>query len=160
MPRVYLDTSLISAGVGDRDDPASIYRRRTTLEWWKTQAPRHELFVSGEVLAELSHRNYPHRQAALIWASEAKVLSLTDEVVGFASILVRERLMPLPIAGDAIHVAAAAVHSIDYLLSWNVRHLANPNKLAHLQTICLRHGLTAPWIVTPDLLWETSDDRA
>ncbi len=153
MPRVYLDTTLISACVGDRNDAASVYRRNATVDWWATQSGRHELFVSAEVLAELSHQNYRHREAALAWVSDAKIVELTEEVFGFASILVRERLMPSPVAGDAIHVAAATVHLMDYLLSWNVRHLANPNKLTHLQAICLRHGLTAPRIVTPDLLW-------
>jgi len=55
-----------------------------------------------------------------------------------------------------MHVAAACVHRIDYLLSWNVRHLANPNKLTHLQAICVRTGYMPPRIVTPDLLWEKS----
>lgn len=68
--------------------------------------------------------------------------------------------MPKPVAGDAIHVAVAAVHGIEYVLSWNVRHLANPNKLRHLQSICLRSGLVAPQIITPELLWEDDDDNS
>ena len=39
-------------------------------------------------------------------------------------------------------------------LTWNVRHLANPNKLEDLRTICLRVGMLPPQILTPDLLWE------
>ena len=62
--------------------------------------------------------------------------------------------MPGPVFGDAVHVAVCCVQQVHYLLSWNVRHLANPNKLAHLQTICVRTGHTPPWIITPDLLWE------
>lgn len=62
--------------------------------------------------------------------------------------------MPSPVAGDALHVAASCIHRIDYLLSWNVRHLANPNKVSHLQTICVRTGHIPPKIVTPELLWE------
>lgn len=63
--------------------------------------------------------------------------------------------MPGPDAtGDALHVAVAAVHEMDYLLSWNVRHLANPNKTRHSQVICQRLGLLPPVIITPDALWE------
>jgi hypothetical protein len=65
--------------------------------------------------------------------------------------------MPGPVAGDAVHVATATFHGVDFLLTWNVRHLANPNKTAHLQAVCLRVGLAPPGIVTPDLLWETDD---
>ena len=58
-----------------------------------------------------------------------------------------------------MHVAAATIHRADYLLSWNVRHLANPNKVRHLTTICIRLGLLPPQIVTPDLLWEDADEH-
>lgn len=66
--------------------------------------------------------------------------------------------MPSPVAGDALHIPVATVHGVELVLSWNVRHLANPNKLAHLRTVCGRAGLVAPQIVTPDLLWETDDE--
>ncbi len=64
--------------------------------------------------------------------------------------------MPGPVAGDAIHVATAAVHRIEYMLSWNVRHLANPNKVDHLRQVCRRLGLVSPLILTPDMLWEAA----
>lgn len=66
--------------------------------------------------------------------------------------------MPAPVAGDAVHVAVACVHGLEYILSWNVRHLANPNKVAHLRAVCTRAGYAPPAIVTPDLLWETADE--
>jgi hypothetical protein len=72
--------------------------------------------------------------------------------------LVREKVMPAPVAGDAIHVAVATIYGADYILSWNVRHLANPSKTRHLQAICLRAGLVPPQIVTPDMLWEENDE--
>lgn len=83
------------------------------------------------------------------------LLPLSPEVSGLAEILVREKLMPGPaVAGDAIHVAAATIHMIDYLLTWNAKHLANPNKREHLTAVCLRLGLVPPQIVTPDMLQE------
>jgi hypothetical protein len=157
MARVYLETSLISACVTTRKDPASIYRRDASREWWSTQASRHALFVSAEVLEELSQPTYPCSKAALAWIQDVPLLEIDEEVLGLASILVQERVMPAPVAGDAIHVAASCVHQMDYLLSWNVRHLANPNKVEHLRTICIRCRLLPPRIITPDSLWEDSD---
>ena len=81
------------------------------------------------------------------------VLDLTADVLGVAAILVNERIMPAPaVAGDALHVAAAAVHRMDYLMTWNQKHMANPNKRTHLTVVCARLGYLAPEIVTPDLM--------
>ena len=156
--RVYLETSFVSACVTDRTDPASIYRRDTSRQWWSTQAGRYDLFVSAEVLAELSHPNFRCREAALEFVHALPLLPITDEVRGMAEALVREKAMPGPVAGDAVHVAVATVHGVDYVLSWNVRHLANPSKTDHLRKICLRFGMLPPQIVTPDLLWEQIDE--
>ena len=56
-------------------------------------------------------------------------------------------------SGDAVHLAAAVVHGMDFLLTWNQRHLANPNKLPHLRDVCLRAGFVTPALTTPDALW-------
>jgi hypothetical protein len=81
------------------------------------------------VLNELSGPRFRNRQDALALTLGIQELPLTEEVRGFARILVREHVMPDPAEeGDAVHVAAATVHGIEYLLSWNVKHLANLNK--------------------------------
>jgi predicted nucleic acid-binding protein len=158
MAGVYLETSFVSALVTNRRDVASLYRREVSREWWATQANRHALFVGAEVLAELSHPSFPLSQAALAWIEAVPLLPVTDEALGLTRLLIRERAMPGPVAGDALHVAVATVHGMDYLLTWNVRHLANPNKLNHLRVVCLRAGLAPPRILTPELLWEPADE--
>jgi predicted nucleic acid-binding protein len=81
---------------------------------------------------------------------------LTPEIRGLAKIRVSEKVMPGPDAsGDAVHVAAAIAHRVDYLLTWNVRHLANLNKLEHVRVICQRLGYIPPVITTPDVARET-----
>lgn len=153
MASVYLETSFVSACVTTRDDIASKYRRQISRDWWQTQAALFDTVISQEVLTELSNPKYPRRKEAQDWIADVPLIAITETVVGLAEIFVRERVMPRPVAGDALHVAAATVHGIDYLLSWNVRHLANPNKLTHMRAVCLRIGLVPPQIVTPDLLW-------
>ena len=60
----------------------------------------------------------------------------------------------LPSAGDALHVAVAVVAGMDYVLTWNVRHLANPNKVFHLAAVCQEYGYLVPRILRPDDLKE------
>jgi hypothetical protein len=154
MARVYLDTSFVSACVTTRSDAVSVVSRETSQEWMATQAHQHEVFVSAEVFNELDDAAYRSREPALELIGSLQSLEISDQVIGLATVLVAEKVMPGPIGGDSVHVAVCCIHRVDYLLSWNVRHLANPNKIAHLRTICTRLGLIPPIIVTPDLLWE------
>ncbi len=158
MATVYLETSFVSALVTDRTDVASLYRREASRDWWANQATWHRLFVSNEVIRELSRPGFPGSSEALRWVADVPALAITDEALGLAELFVRQMVMPRPAGGDALHVAIATVHEIDYMLSWNVRHLANPNKIKHLQQSCLRVGLVPPAIITPELLWELSDE--
>jgi hypothetical protein len=65
--------------------------------------------------------------------------------------------MPAEARGDAFHLALASVHAMDALLTWNVRHLANPRKVGHLTIINRRLGLPTPVICTPGVFMEESD---
>lgn len=155
MAKVYLETSFFSACATVRTDAGSIFRRGVSRAWLDTQADRHSLYVCTEVLLELNDPAHRTRNEAYELARACGVVPVSDEVRGFARILVETHVMPGPVGGDAIHVAACCVHGIEYLLSWNVKHLANPNKLKHLGVVCRRHALNPPAIVTPELLWET-----
>lgn len=118
------------------------------------QRTKYELFLSAEVLRELSAEGFRNREDALALASAAKLLEINDDVRGLAKIFVRERVMPGPEdAGDAVHVAAATVHQMDFLLTWNQKHLANKNKIPHLREVCRRAGFVPPDLTTPEALW-------
>ena len=84
---------------------------------------------------------------------------MTDDVVNVARRYVAERLVPADPQGDALHLAAACVYEFDFLLTWNIRHLANPNKLTHLTVINRRLGLLTPQVVSPEMLWLEDDDE-
>ena len=99
----------------------------------------------------------PNRDAALAFTVGTELLPIDEEVLALGQLLIDQRVMPGPLKGDAIHVAVAAYHGMDYLLSWNVKHLANPNKRIHLQRILMNAGKGVPAIVTPEVLWEEDD---
>ncbi len=154
MAAVYLETSFVSACVTTRRDSGSRYRQATSLDWWKDFRSFYELFISQEVLEELKHPAFKRSSEAVGLVANIPLLDVDDDVRRVAGVFVKEKVMPAPVAGDAIHVAAAAVHGVEYILSWNVRHLANPRKVKHLESVCRRIGLMAPRIITPEFLWE------
>ena len=147
MARVYLETSFVSACVTQRTDVGSTYRREASLRWWREQAPQSELFVSDEVLIELSDERYPRRDAALGFVEGIPVITVSPPMVALARVFVQRMVMPKPVGGDALHLAMAAVSEMEYLVTWNVQHLANPNKLTHLNGVCLEFGLVPPRII-------------
>jgi hypothetical protein len=155
---VYLETSFFSACVSTRTTEKSAGWRASSLEWWQTQAKNFELSISPEVVRELADPAFPNRDQALEMLRGLNLLRQTDEVAALAELLVRERVMPGPAdKGDAVHVAVATIHRMDYMLTWNVKHLANPNKRVHLGVVCMRLGLAAPQFVTPDFLEESDN---
>jgi hypothetical protein len=155
MSSVYLETSFFSECCTIRTSEIARGRRATSLDWWDNYAPRFDLYVSGEVVRELSSADFPQavRDPALGMLKGLTLLPATAEVVAFAEMLVAERVMPGPAnEGDALHLAVSIVHRLDYLLTWNQKHLANPNKRTHLTIIAARARLRLPELVTPDLM--------
>ena len=150
MGRVYLETSFVSACVTTRTSLRSVYEREVSLQWWHDEAGKHELFVSDEVLNELSWPSYPQRDEALRLIHDVPVIPTTDDMIEYAKVLVERKTMPMPVGGDALHVAIAVVAGMDFVITWNVKQLANPKKVLHLTAVCLEHGYMCPQILRPD----------
>ena len=155
MSSVYLETSFFSECCTIRTGEIARGRRATSLNWWETYARKFDLYISREVVRELNSTEFPEavREPALAMLKGLTLLPSTPEVVSFAEMLVAERGMPGPAnEGDAFHLAVSIVHQLDYLLTWNQKHLANPNKRTHLTIFAARARLRLPELVTPDLM--------
>jgi predicted nucleic acid-binding protein len=153
MNSVYVETSFFSACVSRRQTPKSVGWRASSLEWWEKERQYFEVVVSAEVVAELRNPRFRQSDEAIVMLNDLDIAAIGEQVLIVADLLVEQKVMPGPaVSGDAVHVAFAIVHRIPYILTWNIRHLANPNKRAHLEVICMKLGMTAPQLLTPDLL--------
>jgi hypothetical protein len=150
---VYIETTIPSAIASQREDAASVYRRDVTRQWWNEQAQWYELQTSEATLAELKAGLYPSQGEAIGLVKWLPLLAVTDEVLAIADAYVRHHLMPQGPTGDALHLAVASLNEMDFLLTWNLRHLANPNKIEHITVINRRLGLLSPKIISPEELW-------
>jgi len=151
---VYIETSVPSAHVSRRGDPSSLHRKAETQKWWSSQLPLYNCYVSENVFIELREGDWPGQQEALELIAALKILPASQEVRAVAGRYITEKLVPDDMVGDASHLAYACVYEVDFLLTWNIRHLANPNKQQHLVVINRRLGLMTPQIVTPEMLWK------
>jgi len=156
---VYIETSVPSAYVDLREDPVSRAQHIHTVRWWRDQSRFFDLCCSEMVEAELSAGSYPGKDEALALLTRMRRLSLGPEVEGVARVYQRHLVMPRSSIGDATHLAAACVHEVDYLLTWNCSHLANAQKVEHIRVINMRLGLVTPTILTPEMLTGEESER-
>ena len=146
---VYVETSIFSFYHDRRQAPAVVAMREWTREWWDKHRRRYEVVTSTAVLAELDTGSLPHRDEALAMALGLPAISVTDDIAEVVEVYIQHRLMPKDPLGDALHLALASFHKVDYLLTWNCEHLANANKFAHIRRINTLLGLHVPSLVTP-----------
>lgn len=149
MPSVYIETTVPSYLCESRKTAQAVAWRAVTRDWWDCCRSGYELNTSRFVLAELSRAPATKARSALAILEGIRVL---DEPSGLSEVVeyyIGHRLMPAEAGGDAVHLALASMHSIDFLLTWNCRHLANANKIQHLTVLNARLGLHVPVITTP-----------
>ena len=156
-PSVYVDATIPSFYYEDRPGAVMQAWREITIEFWDQARNRYELFVSDETIRELADVGYPDekRSNCLSLIAGVRRLAITPEVTELAAYYVAEHLMPANDLGDAFHLALASWYRVQYLLTWNCKHLANANKFDHVQVLNARKRLVSPAIVTPIQLLET-----
>ncbi|MCI0335047.1 MAG: type II toxin-antitoxin system VapC family toxin [Planctomycetes bacterium] len=114
------------------------------------------MYVSELVLREIAAGDPLAAQQRLSLVTGIAPLALTPVVPALAKELVTQGAIPVVAAQDAFHLAIAAVNAIDYLLTWNCRHLANASMRTKIASVCVASGFAAPIICTPEELSQTT----
>ena len=157
---VYIETSIPSylTARPSRDVRAAAWQQITS-QWWDEARDHYELFTSALVIVEASDGNPEAASRRLESLQGIPELLIDEEAQSLAEKLVWEGGMPTVAKADALHVAIAAVHGMDYLLTWNCRHIGNAARKPIIRAICVAAGYSYPEICTPmELLPEDNDD--
>jgi predicted nucleic acid-binding protein len=104
------------------------------------------------VQRELERIAEPHRSGYLNLIRPLKYLDLAEEVAILAEGYIERGIFHRKFIADAIHVALASFHKIDYLVTWNFGHIANVRKQARLKLFNTTAGFFSPVIITPEFL--------
>jgi hypothetical protein len=80
------------------------------------------------------------------------LLEINQQVIGLAQNLVQLQAVPMKAAQDALHIAIACVNGVDYLLTWNCKHIANARMRSKIEKVCRNAGYLPPIICTPEEL--------
>ena len=159
MQSVYLETTVIGHIASRLHPVASVLaRQQVTREWWGSAADRYELFVSDLVLAECGDGDANAAQERLEIVAGIDVLRTTDAANELASALIAAHAVPESEPRDALHIALAAINGIDYLATWNFKHIMNPSTQHLIDDVCRNAGIETAAICTPEQLLVTYDD--
>lgn len=151
--RVYIETSIVSyLTARPTSDLVAAAWQKATVDWWESQRDRFDLFTSDVSIEEASRGDSTAAASRLSALAGLPLLELTDSAVELAKALVQEGAFPSNAADDALHVAICSVHHIDYLLTWNFRHLDNAEVKPAVRAILLNRGHLMPEICTPQEL--------
>jgi PIN domain len=147
--RVYVETSIVSylTSRPSRDLLVAAHQQ-ITREWWDGRNA-FELCVSQFVVDEARAGDVDAGLRRLDALQNLTILEMIDDAVELANRLVTYGGLPEKARVDAIHIAIAAVHGMDFLITWNCKHIANASTRATIERLCRGSGFEPPVICTP-----------
>jgi len=153
--RVYVETTIVSylASRPSRDVIVA-GRQQVTHRWWEVRRPSFDVVISQVVLDEISAGDPEAARRRLEVIAGLPLLDVTPEAAELAVRLIERVPLPSQASVDATHVAVAACHHVDFVMTWNVAHIANAVLRRRVEAVCRTVGFDAPILCTPDELME------
>ena len=122
------------------------------MEWWNRRRVDFDLYTSALALEEAADGDETAAERRLAVLRNIPLLGLTTDVAELAKALVVEGPLPEKAVDDATHLAAATIHGMDLLLTWNCKHLANSELTEPISDMIRVKGYRPPVICTPETL--------
>ncbi len=156
--KIYVETSVISY-LTARPSKTIIgaAHQQITQAWWELRS-NYELHVSQSVWQECAAGDPVAAQKRLAALEGISVLAVTQDMFDLAKSLIAQAIIPARAVEDALHIAVSTLHHVDFLLTWNCRHIANPVIQEKIAVYLEQHGLFLPIICTPEELLGVNDD--
>lgn len=147
---VYIETSILGyLTARPSRDVVVAANIEITREWWDTRRSDFQLYSSQAVVKETSQGDAQIASQRLKIIRDLTLLDLNQSVLSLAVQFLRHSSLPAKADVDAVHIAVATVHGIDYLLTWNCKHIANAQIQRKLAQISFDFGYELPILCTP-----------
>jgi len=154
-PSVYIETTIPSYLTAWRNpELVMAANQEATRSWWDTSRPKYDLFISQLVTDEASSGDPEAAKRRLAIIDDLPELDISEQAEALAAQLLASAALPEKAKTDALHIAVATVHGIDYLLTWNCKHIANAALRPKIESVCRAAGYEPPIICTPLELME------
>jgi len=160
MDIVYIETSIVShATAWPSSDIQIAALQHQARDWWTTQRTNFELVTSQLVIDEASADDPAAAADRLKMLEGLPTVPINEDVRTLARAIVTASIMPSKAAADALHVAAAAVAGVEYLLTLNCKHIANARELPRIYQMLDERGFGGLLICTPAEFLGGDDDE-
>ncbi len=147
--KVYLETSIISYLTSYPSGNVVIAGHQlTTLDWWENHRRDFEVFASELVVQEAGLGDTKMARKRLDVLKDIQILAVSGEARDMAKILIAEKAVPGKAAADALHIAIATVEKIDFLATWNFKHIANAQMKVKIEEAMRTRGYKPTQICT------------
>ncbi len=149
-PKVYIETTVVSyLAARPSADTTLGARQRVTRQFWENYSDNFEFVVSDVVITEIRQGDEIAAQRRVDALAGLTVLELSPEAVILALELINAGAVPPHSLPDAQHIAIAVVNGIEYLTSWNYKHIVNETKRQHIDLVCRAAGYQPTILYTP-----------
>jgi len=153
--RIYIETSIVSYLTSrPSKDLIRSACQQITKAWWEHSRLTAMSYSSPYVVEEAGAGDPQAASNRLNALREIPLLPITPEIPELAEFLLLGGGLPAKARLDALHIACAAYHQMDILLTWNCTHIANPAQLPVMRGLCAAKGYKLPELVTPFELLE------
>ncbi len=158
--RIYLETTIPSfLTARSSNNLILVGEQELTRQWWEARRDDFEILVSELVLEECGKGDAEAAARRLAIISDLDILQIDEEVVNLTDAIMQSGIIPAKAAADAAHIAIASRHGIDFLLTWNCRHIANAEIIRQIAVAVRQAGYELPVICTPrELSGEQDED--
>lgn len=151
---VYVETTIVSyLAAHPSHDIIVRAHQEVTRRWWR-QRGTFELFASPLVVEEAGRGDSAGRSRRRRLLRNLPLLEITDDTRAVARRLLEGGPLPDRAEVDALHIGVAAVDGMEYLVTWNCRHIANARMRPQIEEVIRRSGYEPPILCTPEELWE------
>jgi predicted nucleic acid-binding protein len=153
--KVYVETSVISYLTSRPSrDLIVAGHQQLTRDWWERRSGDFHLVASELVLQEAGAGDADAARSRLKVLENLELLAVSEEALDLATALAEPGPLPESAAEDALHIAISVTSGIDYLLTWNCKHLANAAMRSSIDSVCRKKGYEPSIICTPEELLE------
>ncbi|KOR31806.1 hypothetical protein TI05_11260 [Achromatium sp. WMS3] len=150
MAKIYIETSIVSyLTARPSNNLITAAWQQATIDWWNNDKDRFAVYISEIVIEEASKGDQIAASKRLSVLRDIEILQLNETAIALAKELIKEGCVPNKALDDALHIAITAINNIEFLLTWNCKHINNAEMKPKIRKIIEGYDYQYPEIATP-----------